>query len=512
MEPLQTVTAFSHAAQRVLAHKTRGIRPGLWMLPAFLFIGLYTWRPFVLGFYSDDWSNLVESAHHGAPFSLQRLLRFTEVVPYARPLQMIEQYVASSLFGSSAWAWHLSLIVLVAVSCWMLRRFLVALGADDRVATVACALWLVFPWSLGYRAWPIALPILLSVICFLCGSIALLRLRAWPAVSWYAASMLIYEAFYFQSFVILAILLASASTRRWALRKPLVPLLVLQVALIAGNRWAASVQPHMAKKFDDTWMVSLVSELIHLPTNMAGAVMTGRWLALGLVLSLFVVSIALALRVKKRSRRVALLAVSLGIGLSLVVLVIAGYTLYPVGHFSRTFVAVNVWMTAFVALVWERTSNRRWLRSAMKGIVVLVLAVFAVSTLLQTVTWHDWWREEKAVLATVPVEAVRQTDPGAVILAVGIPNLEGLPVFGDTWGLSAAIANEAPTTRTSGGYRLFTPARPGDTPRLDSRLLAKLNFVKESEDSELWLWQWPSQTLTPVSAEQMLSSSGQLLY
>ncbi|NLF01629.1 MAG: hypothetical protein GX601_11700 [Anaerolineales bacterium] len=510
---MQTVTAISQFVQRVSIHKVRSVRPGLWILPTLLFIALYTWRPFTLGFYSDDWSNLVESTRYGAPFSLERLLRFMEVVPYARPLQIVEQYVASSLFGSSAVAWHLGLIALVAVSCWALHRFLVALGADSRVATSTCALWLVFPWALGYRAWPIAVPILLSVICFLSGSTALLRLRAWPAVAWYTAGMLIYEAFYFQFAVILAIRLASADTRRWALRQALAPLFLVQVMLIVGNRWAASVQPHMAKQFDDTWMVTLLSEFVHLPVNMAGAVVTGRWLALGLVISLFVVFGVLALRAKERSRRVALLAVSLGVVLSLVVLVIAGYYLYPVGHFSRTFVAVNVWMTAFMALAWGRTPSRRWLRLAMKGSVALVLIVFAVSTLLQTVTWHEWWQEEKAILATVPVDALRQIDPGAVILTVGIPNVAGLPVFGDTWGLSAAVANEVPATRTeTGGYRIFTPSRPGETPRLDRQLLAKLNFVDDRESGELWLWQWPGRTLRPITAAQMLSSSGQLLY
>ena len=48
-----------------LGRQIRSIRPGPWMVPVGLFVALYLWRPFALGFYSDDWSSIVESANHG---------------------------------------------------------------------------------------------------------------------------------------------------------------------------------------------------------------------------------------------------------------------------------------------------------------------------------------------------------------------------------------------------------------------------------------------------------------
>lgn len=42
-----------------LGQELKSIRPGPWMVPVGLFIALYLWRPFALGFYSDDWSSLI---------------------------------------------------------------------------------------------------------------------------------------------------------------------------------------------------------------------------------------------------------------------------------------------------------------------------------------------------------------------------------------------------------------------------------------------------------------------
>ena len=144
---------------------------------------MYSWRPFALGFYSDDWPNIVEAAHHGGPFSWERWLQINERIPLARPLQIPLMFLLSSLFGKSALLWQLSLLAVVAVTAWTLRVFLGRLLAALRagsgsLADFAVALWLAVPWSLGYSAWPVALPNMLSFLLFLLAGLVLLRSRS----------------------------------------------------------------------------------------------------------------------------------------------------------------------------------------------------------------------------------------------------------------------------------------------------------------------------------------------
>ena len=213
MEAVRTHTASS------LWVSVRAIRLGVWIVPVLAFTAVYLWRPLALGFYSDDWSGITESAYHGGPFTLERLVWVAQNHAYSRPLQVLQQWAFTSVLGGSAAAWQLLMAILVAVSYLLLRRFLVALGVRSPVATISATVWLVLPWSLGYTAWPATSTVLLSLICFLVGSVALLRRHLWSSVAWFAASMLFYEAFYFQFGVILAILLVYIASDKFCLLK-----------------------------------------------------------------------------------------------------------------------------------------------------------------------------------------------------------------------------------------------------------------------------------------------------
>ena len=143
------------------------------------------------------------------------------------------------------------------------------------------------------------------------------------------------------------------------------------------------MQPLMAKTFSEDWLVTLVSELIRLPITLAYAISAGHWLALAIVILSGAFILTSALRAEDQSRRVALLAVAFGLLLCFSVLTVAGYFLYPVGHFSRTFVAANVWISAFAALSWQNRPSTGWLRLAMKGGVATLFIILAISTVAQ---------------------------------------------------------------------------------------------------------------------------------
>jgi len=475
--------------------KVKAIRPGLWLLPTLTFLGLYVYRPFVLGFYSDDWSGTLEMTFRGAPFSLERFLVRWQSGLYARPLMNLQTYFCSSVLGRSAVAWHVFMIVLIAITYLVLRRFLLALGVKPMAATLASTAWLVFPWSLGYRVWPITSVILLSTICFLCGATALLRRRLWSALAWNAASMLFYEAFFFQFIVILVILAFSTETRRWTLRKAAPLLLALQAGVIALNRVMAHYVPSHSKSYDETWLTGLFTNLYRVPTSMAEAVAGNRIFGEALIAALLACALILAIRTRGRDTRIRLLASVLGIVLSCALLASTGYRPAGLGTLSRTFVCFDIWFAVFLALLWNKPSHNKSIRWVLAGTMAGVFIILVFSTVLRTATWERIWDNEQAVLEAVPVEAVQETDSQAAIIVQDLPSADGFPAFEADYAISAAVRNGIPGMRIE---RYFYPAESSADLVWDGTWLLK-NGSRIRQAPEIWLWKWPANELEAIT-------------
>jgi hypothetical protein len=481
----------------------RAIRLGVWIVPVLAFAAVYLWRPFALGFYSDDWSGITESAYHGGPFSLDRLVWVAQNHAYSRPLQVLQQWVFTSVLGGSTAAWQLLMAILVAVSYLLLRRFLVALGVRSPVATVSATVWLVLPWSLGYTAWPTTSTVLLSLICFLVGSVALLGRHLWRSVAWFAASMLLYEAFYFQFGVILVILLASRETRRWALTRAAPALIVLQAAIAGANRLSAHVQPAgLSKTYDRQWSSHLAHWLYGLVGTLSHAISGPHGFALAVIAACSVVGLVFAAFVKERKRRVTLLAVVLGFFLASIVVALAGY--HPTALFrgSRVFVAMDIWMIAFLAVAWPDSIRCRRLRLSLVVGTCFLIIVLTLSTAARTLSWHRWWQAEQTTLLAVPAEALSRLPADAAILVRGTPYVDGQPAF-DYWGMGSALGCSYPATRVNGEPRPATIARADDSVWWDGSTLLRNGSV-EARGGELWVWTFPATSLEKTTTIGLL--------
>lgn len=99
---------------------------------AVVFVVLYAWRPLYLGFYSDDWGQIVMAARHGARFSLDRLDYVDSVIPMARPGFRATIFLLSSALQESAILWQLAAVVLMALCAWELSRLLALIDARFR--------------------------------------------------------------------------------------------------------------------------------------------------------------------------------------------------------------------------------------------------------------------------------------------------------------------------------------------------------------------------------------------
>ncbi len=180
-------------------------------------MALHLLRPFKLGFYFDDWLVFVEPLHGTAPFSLARLHFFfgpTSVFG-PRPLLGLFAFFVSSVFGDSAFGFQCVSSLLVLVAALSLRSWFNSLldifpGNRNLVGDLAAIFWMVMPWMLGVTAWPILAQTLIAQVLFT--EAARLLVKHKELTPKFAAQLmillmacgLVYEAFYFQVFLLVA--------------------------------------------------------------------------------------------------------------------------------------------------------------------------------------------------------------------------------------------------------------------------------------------------------------------
>lgn len=165
-------------------------------------------RPFLLGFYLDDWSVLVPLANVAAPFGLQRLEAAFQA-DLTRPAEAPIRFLLSSLLGADPFFGQLGMLLLnVAVAAstgWLAGAWA---GAASRrqwqTAVTASAVWFLWPWSLSARGWPILAPMLVFLILLAWMGVLLLSWleartqRWWPFAAIQACLALGYESTYLQ--------------------------------------------------------------------------------------------------------------------------------------------------------------------------------------------------------------------------------------------------------------------------------------------------------------------------
>ena len=502
---------------------------------------MYSWRPFALGFYSDDWPNIVEAAHHGGPFSWERWLQINQRIPLARPLQIPLMFLLSSLFGKSAILWQLSLLAVVAVTAWALRNFLGRLlgwlGAGSRApADLAVALWLAVPWSLGYSAWPVALPNMLSFLLFLLAGTVLLRSRSVRSVLGatvlFGASILTYEAFYLQFLPLLAlvalVVLATpvAAPARTvdagdppisALRRALggdralmwagLSLLAVQLGAVGWNRLAAQLQPWTAKRFNHQWAGETLDSLSGLPHQLALTLPSGRWVATAAVLILLAFTVVSVLRHPRRGRKTrsmvaAVILIALcGLVLGVVVLSMAGYSLAALGRPSRTFISPNFWMLLGTGALLFLVEGAR-LRQAVTVVALVLVVVLSAANINWVREWAQIWQVEREMVAEFPAEQFQGADEKALVLVRNGLMVENARVFPDSWSIGGAIVDSHPGTRNpDGSYRRFVPYKAGWRNYWNgNRLTQRVGTAGDERrlvfsGSELWIWDLDRDTV-----------------
>ena len=436
-------------------------------VPAFILCGwllLYTARPFSLGFYSDDWWVMVEAIQGTGPFSLTRLGHFVgSGTGFAsHPVAGVIVFVVSSITGENPAAYQvfcalLSLLAALSLRSW-LNGLLPEVGeAHPLAADLAAVVWLSVPWSVATTAWPTCtLAALPAQIFFTEGAqmMAPERGRGTRRLLLSAAllltSYLTYEAFYF-----LAILLAAFYWFRDTVSGPwrhrlVITVCAVQAVSISLNRYIAQVNLGVSKKFASGWLSLAWTNLRFLPNELlssAGSLGTAWTLLFG-ILVLAAISSAVALFLSSQRRRLSgafsVIALSLSAILVLCVLYALGsYKITSSGLTSRTLTgvswAVAVFVFGLLAVVFRAGRWAVVITAVMATLLFVVVNGVAQQSHVSALA--AVWREEKTILARVPIEQIRSLDKDANIniLYTGPSTHGDIPIFFRDWELTGAV-------------------------------------------------------------------------
>ena len=235
-----------------------------------IWIGADAWRPFFLGFYSDDWALLTKLGFSPVSFS-EHLWGYA-----SRPIYGLFCWSLNLLLGGAVRSWTIASSVIVLITAfWLfhyLRFFLARLGIagepSSRGALFGSAVWLLSPLSVTMTNWP-TYTLTLTAFWFLALGTVLVfdeRLqRQFLGMLALAASFLTYETYLFVFPVTLLAIAANDSGRtRKYLRQAL--LFLVAFVLTSGYKEVAKLNGIGGyKTFNAAWPKLFVTNMLGLP-------------------------------------------------------------------------------------------------------------------------------------------------------------------------------------------------------------------------------------------------------
>lgn len=216
-----------------------------------VWIILIAWMPFVFEFYYDDWASVA------LPLDRYGDLKTLLEQDPARPLYEASLYFLRPILNPYSELWHFLLALIhffSAIAIASTASFLFTNNRKDGevLGSAAGVLWMAFPWSLGYCAWPIMLPPNLAMLFTVLAFWILVRpqlnmSKVNFSVLMLTASWLIYEATWMFWLPLSLVLFVRAISRQESTRYAIqftVRAMALQLLFIAWNRFVSGTSAH----------------------------------------------------------------------------------------------------------------------------------------------------------------------------------------------------------------------------------------------------------------------------
>jgi hypothetical protein len=499
---LQDTSAIEDTAPR------RNLLPIVWLAISLCFV---LWQPVRLGFYLDDWPQILEPLRHGPPFSAA-LWHYFQVLDPTRPGFVLLRYLLSSVLGQSPFVWQTALLVsniLVSVS---LAHLGLELWGRVRKTSWAASLgagaaWLLFPWNAAVGFWPslVVLSILLAAFAWT----AVLLVRGWrkgatwsvlPAVL-YCAICISYEALYFQFIPLALIGIVLARQRSVDMRA------VFRSSASMATAQAVAVLWHVYLKMagyyrpiEAKWPLVFLSNLWHLVPEMILSAYELRIVIAGFVILLLYFACAGFVRHRQKiaSELEPVLAIIVicitGTVLSEFAFALGGRGIEGTGVGSRVFCLCSWWivlgtvaLAAGLGPLW-RTKEGRRIAAAAAGLG----CVLGAAHVLRADEWARAWESQERILMQAPLPALLRTEPDATIVFVSRATINRAPIFAAEWDLKSAV----PDTYGPRFTRNYVAYSPREGPLFwDRRQLRRAAQGSGIPATKVYIWRAARGTL-----------------
>lgn len=480
-------------------------------------LGLVAWRPMLFGFYHDDWSSLALPLDRSA--SLAELL----VADPGRPLYIIILYALRFFLSEKAVLWQALLSIVHLMNALAIYRLVTCVFTDERqrdrllAGTLAAALWLTYPWSLGYSAWAIMLPPDISLLLAILGITQAMRPEAdgksiAVAMALLSLSWLIYESTWLMwlpfSLILLARSLGHAGSRLFAWRFFWMSCL-LQGFFIITNRMVFAQSAH-SKKLSVN-ILSTLDTNSHLFINQLLPAVPGYLVIAGCLAALLVCILLNLGRVLTTPMRLLALACMLfGLSMSVLIYAAAGYAIEWTGLFSRVTLPISFWLSMIFAclflLAWSGAA--RWRKIIVLLASLGVILPLCYSLIQQSRLWAKSWEEQQRILTALPQSVVDLANQQSLLL-VDIPRGTA-PVFTFSafWDISGAVVPRMPNYVYDKKPHVFATVLRKDEWRTtwDGKVVRQ--YWCRAPDSPLWamdarqvyMWTYPNVQATKMHA------------
>ncbi len=481
----------------------------------------FTIRPFILGFYHDDWPVIVEVSSHGGAFSWERLSSEMSIFGN-RVLLGLLHFLISSTCGKSPIAWHIAIILInlfVAFSIWNFSKSLLKFLDTDSsnntnflLADISAAFWLMSPWHLGASIWPTLGPCNLSLVFFAWSGIFLFNgwnkgeIYFFKPYFFYLISCLIYESFYLQ-FLILIMIGSSKfflkKDNKYPTKLVIIPLLLYcctQTIVLFYNRIVAKYYKN-SKILDDNWISKFFNSIINLPDILLQSLEEYKQpltILIFIWFLLLLIATAKGLLGKNRNIKVTLqiwltiLFFFISIILSIFIYSLAGYGIYSIGIPSRTTLGMSFSISIIIGLILKILNNIKYIPLKKLNIVIVSsIAVFMISaTLLRTSAWAISWQLQKDILTSAPIEQIRNISDQAVIITILPYQYQRVFVFAAVWDINAAMNS------TYQIQKKFLPHYKGFTTIWDGKTIDQTissYWQGKTKANEVYVWQYQTK-------------------
>jgi len=400
------------------------------------------WRPFFLGFYSDDYNLIIEVVNKG--YTRYELFESLLYKFANRPLYGVNAFLLIPILGDSAIAWHSFSVVFSFLIAFVLLKICRIFNKSklDSKLVIYSSLWILLPINFGFLSWPTCIMGLPVVLWYLLSFYYLIRNNKIVikdvvlSLFFYMLCIFTYESFYFQFIPMLGacfIYKQNFYKDKIYIKVGLL-FFLLQALAIIFNR---TVTTGGKKSFDADFIINRILAAINNPEYLIQASIPILFI---IGSSIYVFFLYKKNKVNNNISNDQLMIINfiIGIIISICIYLSVGYSIRPFGLGSRTAICFSIFISFILFFIARIIFNKDEMLK-IKHLVIPILLSFSV--FWQGFNWASSKNIQEEVLNEIPIDKISNIYNSLILCLV--PNFAGdVLIFEDIWSLNPAILNK----------------------------------------------------------------------